>query len=95
MKRMLPFMLIYLAADGAGSGGPPPSPPKDKPQDQGPQDQGKPGKKFFLRHKTEYRNYRRAGLILTQNFKEYELSADQLPILQQDPWVEFKEPVKQ
>jgi len=42
-----------------------------------------------LRHRTPYPCYRRAGLVLTDQFKPYEVSVDQLEVLKKDPWVEI------
>ena len=42
-----------------------------------------------LRHKTGYPRYRRAGLILTNQFSPYEVTAEQLEALEIDPWVEI------
>jgi hypothetical protein len=50
------------------------------------------GKKTVsLRHKTPYRVYRRAGLVLTQTPKEYQVTQAQLAILGTDTWVEVSE----
>jgi hypothetical protein len=45
-------------------------------------------KTVSLRHKTPYRVYRRAGLVLTQTPKEYEVTETQLAALKADTWVE-------
>ena len=42
-----------------------------------------------LRHKTGYPSYRRAGLLLTNQFKPYEVTAEQLETFKNDPWVEI------
>ena len=44
-----------------------------------------------IRHKTPHPRYRRAGLVLTDQFKPYEVTADQLEALKKDSWVEIKE----
>ncbi len=41
----------------------------------------------ILRHKTEYPQYRRAGLVLTQKTETYEVTEEQLAMLKKDPWV--------
>ena len=43
-----------------------------------------------LRHKTTYPHYRRAGLVLTDQAKPYEVTEDQLAVLEKDAWVEIK-----
>jgi hypothetical protein len=43
-----------------------------------------------LRHKSPYPHYRRAGLVLTDQFKPYEVTALQLDALEEDSWVEIK-----
>jgi hypothetical protein len=43
-----------------------------------------------LRHKTPYPLYRRAGLLLTNQFKPYGVTAEQLAALKNDAWVEFQ-----
>ena len=62
------------------------SPDKDPPD--GPS--GGNGKKqtVTLRHKTSYPQYRRAGLVLTSQFKPYEVTVEQLEVFKHDPWVE-------
>ena len=42
-----------------------------------------------IRHKTTYPLYRRAGIVLTNLFKPYEVTAKQLTNLKKDPWVEI------
>ena len=42
-----------------------------------------------LRHKTPHPRYRRAGLVLTDQFNPYEVTAEQLEKLKKDPWVEI------
>jgi hypothetical protein len=42
-----------------------------------------------LRHKTPHLRYRRAGVVLTDQFKPYELTDAQLEILKKDIWVEI------
>ena len=44
-----------------------------------------------LRHKTDYPSYRRAGLLLTKQFKPYEVTTDQLETFKTDPWVDIGE----
>jgi len=44
-----------------------------------------------IRHKTPHPHYRRAGLILTDQFKPYEVTEKQLEILKKDKWVEIKQ----
>jgi hypothetical protein len=46
----------------------------------------------FLRHRTSYPYYRRAGLLLTNQFKPYTVTAEQLEVLKKDAWVEFQKP---
>jgi hypothetical protein len=45
-------------------------------------------KTVSLRHKTPYRSYRRAGLVLTQAPREYTVTEDQLAALKADTGVE-------
>lgn len=59
---------------------------KDNPADE---ESLEPKKSVSLRHKTEYSHYRRAGLVLTNQFKPYEVTEKQLEILEKDPWVEI------
>jgi hypothetical protein len=61
-----------------------PSAPPDPP--------GPPAKTFpvKLRHKTPHPHYRRAGLVLTGQFKPYEVTGDQFEILKKDAWVEIE-----
>jgi hypothetical protein len=42
-----------------------------------------------LRHKTPHPHYRRAGLVLTNQFKTYDVTEGQLAILKKDAWVEI------
>jgi len=42
-----------------------------------------------LRHKTTHSRYRRAGLVLSGDFKPYEVTEEQLAILKKDSWVEI------
>jgi len=42
-----------------------------------------------LRHKTPHPRYRRAGLVLTDQFKPFEVTEEQLEKLKKDPWVEI------
>ena len=60
---------------------------KTPPNQQG----GQEGKKtsVVLRHKTEFANYRRAGLLLTQKAETYEVTDVQLAKLEKDYWVEI------
>ena len=44
-----------------------------------------------LRHTTPYPHYRRAGLLLTNRWKSYAVTAEQLGVLKKDAWVEFQE----
>jgi len=46
-----------------------------------------PTKKVILRHKTQYPKYRRAGIVLSQKAMEYEVTEEQLAILEKDVWV--------
>ncbi|MDR0386858.1 MAG: hypothetical protein LBH57_02355 [Treponema sp.] len=48
-----------------------------------------------LRHKTPYPRYRRAGLVLANQFKNYTVTAEQLAALEADTWVEVKKPARQ
>jgi hypothetical protein len=70
----------------AAGGNPPPVPTKDLPP--------KPAETFSvtLRHKTPHPHYRRAGLLLTNQFKSYTVTAEQRTALKKDAWVEFQEP---
>ncbi|MDR1239267.1 MAG: hypothetical protein LBK27_04060 [Treponema sp.] len=43
-----------------------------------------------LRHKSPYPLYRRAGLLLTKQWKPYGVTAEQRAALQADTWVEFQ-----
>jgi len=45
----------------------------------------------FIRHNTPYKEYRRAGLVLTQDSQPYEITAEQKAILQADPRVSMHE----
>jgi hypothetical protein len=45
-----------------------------------------------LRHKSPYPLYRRAGLLLTSQWKAYGVTAEQLAALQNDAWVEIQNP---
>lgn len=42
-----------------------------------------------MRHKTTYKHYRRAGIVLEQIAKPYSVTAAQLEILKKDPHVEI------
>jgi hypothetical protein len=58
-----------------------------------PSGEAKAGKKklaISLRHKTPHPRYRRAGLVLTDQFKPYEVTEEQLGILEKDAWVEIE-----
>ena len=44
-----------------------------------------------LKHKTQYSRYRRAGLVLTNQFKPYEVTEAQLAVLSKDVWIEVEE----
>jgi hypothetical protein len=44
-----------------------------------------------VRHKTEYQNYRRAGLVLTKTAATHEVTAEQLAALKSDKLVEVSE----
>ena len=44
-----------------------------------------------VRHKTQYHNYRCAGLVLTQTAQAYEVTDAQLERLKNDQWVELVE----
>jgi hypothetical protein len=72
------------APDGAGGTPPAPDVSKKEPLPQGT-------KAVSLRHKTEYPQYRRAGLILKQTHAEFYVTAEQLAVLKKDKWVEIKE----
>jgi hypothetical protein len=48
-------------------------------------------KAVTLWHKTPHPHYRRAGLVLTSQFKPYEVTEGQLAALKKDAWVEIKE----
>jgi hypothetical protein len=62
------------------------------PKGDGGKDQTPPAETFpvKLRHKTPHPHYRRAGLVLTGQFKPYEVTGDQLEILKKDTWVEIE-----
>ena len=62
---------------------------KIDPQDISKSDQKDDSKKLSvtLRHKTEYPQYRRAGLVLTQKAQTYNVTKEQLAALKKDPWV--------
>jgi hypothetical protein len=47
-----------------------------------------------LRHKTGHHTYRRAGLVLTRDAKEFEVTLGQFEILSNDPHVVVVEPVE-
>jgi hypothetical protein len=47
----------------------------------------------ILRHNSPYPYYRRAGLLLTSQWKSYEVTAEQLVALKSDIWVVFQKPV--
>ncbi|MDR3173175.1 MAG: hypothetical protein LBU19_02895 [Treponema sp.] len=68
---------------GSGADGDPPSPPDPPPE-----------KTFSvtLRHTSPYPHYRRAGLLLTGQFKPYTVTEEQRAALKQDAWVEFQTP---
>jgi len=44
-----------------------------------------------LRHKTQYQNYRCAGLVLKQQAESHQVTEAQLGRLRRDPWVEVAE----
>jgi hypothetical protein len=44
----------------------------------------------ILRHKSPHPYYRRAGLVLTNQWKSYDITAEQRAALQADAWVEFQ-----
>jgi hypothetical protein len=73
------------AGDSATGGNPSPVPPAVPPPRPAPPTETFP---VLLRHKTPYPHYRRAGLLLTQQFKPYAVTKEQLIILGKDPWVE-------
>jgi hypothetical protein len=68
------------------SGGTPPAP--EESQSEPPL---KGTIQVSLRHKTEYPQYRRAGLVLKQTSAEFYVTAEQLAVLKKDKWVEVKE----
>jgi len=45
----------------------------------------------LVRHKTQYKNYRCAGLVLKQTAESLPVTEAQLEKLRGDPWVEVKE----
>jgi hypothetical protein len=45
----------------------------------------------YIGHNTPYKEYRRAGLVLTQESQPYEITAEQMEILQNDPRIEMHE----
>jgi len=61
------------------------SDPQDTPQLKEQDDSKK--SPVTLRHKTEYPQYRRAGLVLTQKAQTYNVTEEQLAALKKDPWV--------
>jgi hypothetical protein len=73
----------------------PPEPPPsdgDKPGNAGgeapPATQTENKISVTLRHKTEYPQYRRAGIVLKQTPGEFSVTAEQLAVLEKDTWVE-------
>jgi hypothetical protein len=48
-------------------------------------------KTVLIRHKTPYRNYRCAGLLLKQQQETCRVTSEQLEKLLRDPWVEVLE----
>jgi hypothetical protein len=76
--------------DPAAEGGPPGSgepPPGNTPVKQ-------KTSLAILRHKSPYPYYRRAGLLLTTQWKPCEVTEEQLAALQSDVWVEFQKPAE-
>ncbi len=45
----------------------------------------------YIGHNTPHKEYRRAGLVLTQESQPYEITAEQMAILQDDPRIEMHE----
>jgi len=45
----------------------------------------------FIGHNTPYKEYRRAGLVLTQDSQPFEITAEQMAILQADPRIDMHE----
>ena len=48
-------------------------------------------KLMMIRHNTEHKIYHRAGLCFYQESQPYEVTAEQLEILQKDPRIEMHE----
>jgi len=46
----------------------------------------------LARHKTQYQNYRCAGIVLKQTAESQQVTEAQLEKLRRDPWVEVTEP---
>jgi hypothetical protein len=46
---------------------------------------------MMIRHNTQYKTYRRAGLCFFQVQQPYEITAEQLAILQNDPRIDMHE----
>jgi hypothetical protein len=79
--------------EGPAAGGtPPPASPEGDPPPSGPP--RAETSTVTLRHKTPYPHYRRAGLLLTNQWKPYTVTAAQLAALKTDSWVEVREPPK-
>lgn len=83
------------APDQTAAGAAPPAagvtPPALSAQDPAADQAAAKRKTVTLRHKTQYSIYRRAGVILSAQPKEYPVTAAQLAILKADAWVEVIE----
>ncbi|MDR2136407.1 MAG: hypothetical protein LBO76_07310, partial [Treponema sp.] len=66
--------------------------PDDTPTASSPSggDAAAGGVTVTLRHKSPYPHYRRAGLLLTKQWKPYTVVAAQLAVLKEDSWVEIQ-----
>ena len=66
------------------------TPPPETPKPDGAAVTPPPSEKktaVFLRHKTQYSQYRRAGLVLSHKAECYEVTDSQLAVLKKDTWV--------
>jgi hypothetical protein len=83
-------------ADGGGEppadgGDEPPAVGGDKPPAVGGDKPESRKISVTARHKTEYPQYRRAGIVLSRKAAAYEVTAGQLDALKKDRWVEVSE----
>ena len=66
--------------------------PKNNTTEPPAGDSARGGITVTLRHTSPYPHYRRAGLLLTSQWKPYAVTAEQLAALKADTWVAFQEP---